>query len=135
MPDSAFRDIDTLVVNETEAQILSGRAETAELDLDDVASKFLGLGVRSAVVVTLGSAGVYYATKDKRGRVPAKKVNVVDTTAAGDTFLGAYAAHMAETAEFDIEKALQFATAASAVTVQRKGAMAAIPRRAEVEGY
>lgn len=138
IPEAAFKDIDTLVMNESEAHILSGESGSEKsADLTPLLSHFLKLGVRDAVIITLGGAGVMYATASgKQGKVAAKKVQVVDTTAAGDTFLGAYAAkkaqHVGCQGEFEYETALEFATMAAGKTVERKGAMAAIPRLDEL---
>lgn len=138
IPESAYKDIDTLVMNESEAHILSGESGSEKsADLTPLLSHFLKLGVRDAVIITLGGAGVMYATASgKQGKVAAKKVQVVDTTAAGDTFLGAYAAkkaqHVGGRGEFEYEAALEFATMAAGKTVERKGAMAAIPRLDEL---
>ena len=140
--------MDTLIMNESEAHILSSGTssppsnDNGNTDLTPLLSHFLNLGVRDAVIITLGGAGVMYATASgKQGKVAAKKVQVVDTTAAGDTFLGAYAAKKAqqvaaegegEGVGFGYEEALQFATLAAGKTVQKKGAMDAIPRLAEL---
>lgn len=138
IPESAYKDIDTLVMNESEAHILSGESGSEKsADLTPLLSHFLKLGVRDAVIITLGGAGVMYATASgKQGKVAAKKVQVVDTTAAGDTFLGAYAAkkaqHVGGQGEFEYEAALEFATMAAGKTVERKGAMAAIPKLDEL---
>jgi ribokinase len=139
LPKASYKDIDTLIMNESEANILSGDSSSGEknADLTPLLSHFLQLGVRDAVIITLGGAGVMYATASgKQGKVAAKKVKVVDTTAAGDTFLGAYAAkraqHVDSEGEFEYEAALEFATMAAGKTVEKKGAMAAIPRLAEL---
>jgi ribokinase len=141
LPEASYKDIDTLIMNESEAHILSsGTANNPSSDNSDLTpllSHFLQLGVRDAVIITLGGAGVMYATASgKQGKVAAKKVQVVDTTAAGDTFLGAYAAkkaqHVDGEGEFDYDAALEFATLAAGKTVQKKGAMDAIPRLAEL---
>jgi ribokinase len=143
LPEASYKDIDTLIMNESEAHILSSgtsnNPSSNNTDLTPLLSHFLNLGVRDAVIITLGGAGVMYATASgKQGKVAAKKVQVVDTTAAGDTFLGAYAAKKAEhvaaegEGEFGYEEALQFATLAAGKTVQKKGAMDAIPRLAEL---
>ena len=138
LPEASYKDIDTLIMNETEAHILSGTSSNNDnADLTPLLSHFLQLGVRDAVIITLGGAGVMYATSTgKQGKVAAKKVQVVDTTAAGDTFLGAYAAkkaqHVDGQGEFGYEAALEFATLAAGKTVGKKGAMAAIPRLAEL---
>lgn len=135
LPEFAYQDIDTLVMNETEALILSQSKEQA--DLTPLLNRFLQLGVKDAVIITLGGNGVMYATASgKTGKVAAKKVKVVDTTAAGDTFLGAYAAKRVEglsaKGTFDYEAALEFATMAAGRTVEKKGAMDAIPRLNEL---
>ncbi|KAL1586468.1 hypothetical protein WHR41_05166 [Cladosporium halotolerans] len=138
LPESAYKDIDTLIMNESEAHILSRSQSTEKAaDLTPLLSHFLKLGVREAVIITLGGAGVMYATASgKQGKVAAKKVQVVDTTAAGDTFLGAYAAkraqHISGDGDFAYEAALEFATMAAGKTVERMGAMAAIPRLDEL---
>jgi ribokinase len=140
LPETSYKDIDTLIMNESEANILSGSSSSGEknADLTPLLSYFLQLGVRDAVIITLGGAGVMYATASgKQGKVAAKKVKVVDTTAAGDTFLGAYAAkraqHVDSEGEFGYEAALEFATMAAGKTVEKKGAMAAIPRLSELK--
>jgi ribokinase len=128
LPEASYKDIDTLIMNESEANILSRSSSSGEknADLTPLLSHFLQLGVRDAVIITLGGAGVMYAT-----------VKVVDTTAAGDTFLGAYAAkraqHVDSEGEFGYEAALEFATMAAGKTVEKKGAMAAIPRLSELK--
>jgi ribokinase len=139
LPETSYKDIDTLIMNESEANILSNVSPSEKRDnLTPLLSHFLGLGVREAVIITLGGAGVMYATASgKQGKVAAKKVKVVDTTAAGDTFLGAYAAkraqHVDSDGEFAYEAALEFATMAAGKTVEKKGAMAAIPKLAELQ--
>jgi ribokinase len=65
--------------------------------------------------------------------VPAFKVPVVDTTAAGDTFVGAFA--VARTEQPDLASALRWASAAAALSVQRLGASASMPRREEIEAF
>ncbi|KAL3955667.1 hypothetical protein ACCO45_011230 [Purpureocillium lilacinum] len=112
LPDDAYRGLAHLVVNETEAAILSGCKES---DLDDlpgmerIGAIFIGRGVQN-VIITLGGRGVYYVTKSgKSALVQALKANVVDTTAAGDTFVGSYAlaAVKAGAADFDIDTAVR----------------------------
>ncbi|CEJ84621.1 Putative Ribokinase [[Torrubiella] hemipterigena] len=138
LPEHAYKGLAHLVVNETEAAILSGCPES---DLDDLAGLnkvgkiFLERGVKN-VVITLGGRGVYFATSDgKSALIPALKANVVDTTAAGDTFVGSYALSVVEAdgQKFDIESALKSATAASAITVSRRGAQVSIPWKDELQ--
>ncbi|KAK3658757.1 putative ribokinase [Elasticomyces elasticus] len=134
LPDSIYQHIDTLVMNESESALLAGDASKSQTP-EQLASDFLQKGVKDAVIITLGGDGLVFATASgSSGRVDAKKVKVVDTTAAGDTFLGGYAVQRAKDTgkSFDHKKALEFATLAASVTVQRKGAMAAIPMLAEL---
>jgi ribokinase len=85
------------------------------------------------VLVTLGPRGVQAALE---GAAPAlydaPKVKAVDTTAAGDTFIGGFAAQLAQGASVDA--AIRFAQRAAALSVTRAGAQPSIPTRAEVEG-
>lgn len=137
LPAEAYKDLAHLVVNETEAAILSGCKES---DLDDVeglkrvAGIFLQRGVRN-IIITLGGRGVYYATDDgKSALVDALKANVVDTTAAGDTFVGSYAlAVVNSTSTFDIDTAIRASNKASAITVSRRGAQVSIPWKDELQ--
>jgi len=119
-------------MNETESGVLSNNMSGTP---EDLAQHFLSKGIKDTVIITLGGDGLVYATKaGAKGRLPAKKVKVVDTTAAGDTFVGGYAVQRAMNTgkDFDHEEALVFATLAASITVQRRGAMDAIPRRYEL---
>lgn len=131
LPEEAFTSMITLIMNETEAAILSDQAELKDRDaLLGLAKQFLQKGVQEAVIITLGGDGLVYATvSGAAGHVPAHKVKVVDTTAAGDTFVGGYAISRAQhvSGDFDYEQALKFATLAASKTVEKPGAMASIP--------
>ncbi|KAJ6444512.1 ribokinase [Purpureocillium lavendulum] len=135
LPEPAYRGLAHLVVNETEAAILSGCSES-ELDdlpgMERIGAIFIARGVRN-VIITLGGRGVYYVTESgKSALVQAKKANVVDTTAAGDTFVGSYAL-AAVKPDFDIDRAVREANRAAAITVSRKGAQVSIPWKDELE--
>lgn len=139
LPDFAFQDIDTLIMNETESEILAGRFDESKnhqkLTPEELAPLFLRWGVKEAVIITLGSEGLVYVTASgASGRVPARKVKVVDTTAAGDTFVGAYAVQRVRHAggPFDYQSALDFASLAASKSVEKAGAMAAIPYLADL---
>ncbi|KAI1850070.1 hypothetical protein JX265_003443 [Neoarthrinium moseri] len=142
LPDDAFQGLAHLVVNETEAAILGGVPEAeleAEAGLVAVGKRFLAKGVRS-VIVTLGGRGVFYLNdKGESGLIPAEKAKVVDTTAAGDTFVGSYAlevvaakASAAGAAGFDIAAAVKKSNKAAAKTVEKQGAQSSIPWRDEL---
>ncbi|KFY27359.1 hypothetical protein V491_00930 [Pseudogymnoascus sp. VKM F-3775] len=134
LPAEAYTNLRHLILNETEASILSGySAEQIKDDshLPTVAQEFHSRGVHN-VVITLGSHGVFYSQDaGSRGFVNAKKVEVVDTTAAGDTFVGAYALEVVKV-DFDIDVAVRKANAAAAKTVGKRGAQEAIPWADEV---
>jgi len=82
------------------------------------------------VIVTMGSKGSMVYHEGKAEFVPSKKVNAVDTTAAGDTYCGGLCVALSEGK--DIIEAARFATAASALTVQKQGAQESIPYRKDI---
>ena len=120
---------DPLVVNEHEAAFLLGEdAQTPE----ESAGKLLDLGPPSAVV-TLGGAGAILATENSSRHFPAPEVQVVDTTGAGDAFVGALAAKLAEGTL--LEEAVPYAVLAGAVAVMREGAQGSLPTPEDVEKF
>lgn len=137
LPADAYAGLDHLVVNETEAAILSALPES-ELDtregLARVGALFIQRGVKN-VLITLGGRGVYYV--DQAGHsdlVSAISTTVVDTTAAGDTFVGSYALSVVyRDHPFDIGEAVARANQASAITVSREGAQKSIPWKDELD--
>lgn len=132
LPDAAYQAITHLVLNETEAALLSQRSDS---NYTKIASRFHDLGVKN-VVITLGAEGAFLSTTDEHRRVAAERVKVVDTTAAGDTFVGAYAVSVARATRTgqrpNIAEAVRRATKAAALTVQKPGAQSAIPFMGEV---
>ena len=121
---------DVIAPNETESALLSGIEITDEASLVQTAQAFQEKGV-TTTLITLGSKGAFFATKDDHGIVPAFKVKAVDTTAAGDTFLGALISQL-DPAMTNLADAIRYAQRASSLTVQRMGAMPSIPTEAEV---
>ncbi|KAG9517319.1 Ribokinase-like protein, partial [Aureobasidium melanogenum] len=139
LPEEAYNGLSHLILNETGVALL---AQVEETELDDLemvektASKLLAKGVQN-LVITLGARGAYYMSKNgQKGFVPALKVDVVDTTAAGDTFIGMYSVLVVEASsrnlEFDICAAVTKSTFASAKTVSRRGAQVSIPWKDEL---
>ncbi len=110
--------VDLLIVNETESASLGNRVDRLQ---------------NTEIIETQGSAGVRYHFRGKDYFVAAREVDVVDTTAAGDTFIGYYLASCIQ--GFDVESSLSVATAASALCVSRKGAGEAIPTKDEVHRF
>jgi ribokinase len=115
----------TLIVNRGEAHALTGVK-----DHGGAAQALLRLGPR-VVVVTLGGDGVFAATRDEAVLIPALTLDVVDTTAAGDAFAGAYAVALLEGS--GAEQAARFANVAAALATTKLGAQSSLPRRAEVD--
>ncbi len=105
-------------------------ALTGLTDPDRIADFYLGLGA-GIVALTLGAEGTLVATPERRRRVPGRPVAVVDATGAGDTFDGAFLARII--AGDDPFTAAAYANAAASIAVQGYGAVAPIPRRADVE--
>ena len=121
---------DVIAPNETESALLSGIEITDEASLVQTAQAFQAKGV-TTTLITLGSKGAFFATKDDHGIVPAFKVKAVDTTGAGDTFKGALISQLDPTMT-NLADAIRYAQRASSLTVQRMGAMPSIPTEAEV---
>ena len=82
------------------------------------------------VIITLGSQGALSVSAEQTVMAEACRVEAIDTTAAGDTFVGALVTRLSEGA--DIQQAMLFANKASAITVTRRGAQQAIPTRKEI---
>lgn len=133
VPDEVIAVCDPLVVNEHEARIVLGEGqELAADDFAGLARALLARGARS-VVITLGAAGAIVADAEGLSRVAAHRVEVVDTTGAGDAFVGATACELARGA--DLASAVGFATGMAALSVQRKGAQTSYADRAAVEEF
>ena len=126
LANSLYERINVLVVNEHEARSLSG-----EEDIDAAVDWFANQGCR-AVVVTLGAAGAKFASfaDGKRGSMPATKVVPVDTTGAGDCFVGWLGVGIAE--GLGLERAVQRAIKAASLKTTRSGAQDGMPYREEV---
>ncbi|WP_181795728.1 ribokinase [Streptomyces sp. WELS2] len=125
LPPELPEAIDLLVPNEYEAVTLTGRTDPRE-----AAAALLELVPE--VVVTLGATGCLYLARGTEPLVvPAPRVTAVDSTGAGDTFVGALAVALAE--EKPVREALTWAAAAAAISVQRAGASASMPYRPEIE--
>ena len=122
---------DVIAPNETECALLTGIELTDEDLMLKSADYFRERGVKH-LLITLGDRGAFYATPDDHGLVPAFKVKAVDTTAAGDTFIGALCSQL-EKDLANVEDSLRYAQRASSLTVQRMGAMPSIPTGEDVK--
>ncbi|VWD11861.1 ribokinase [Burkholderia lata] len=127
--DALLARVDYLVVNENEAESLTGIAVGDDASAVRAADALRAKGVGN-VLVTLGARGVCWRGGAGNGRLPAMPVAAVDTTAAGDTFVGGFAAARAGGASMD--DAIGFGQRAAAISVTRYGAQTSIPTRDEV---
>lgn len=114
--------VSCLIVNETELEFIANNIldEKNIFDYDKIAEKLIEKGIKS-IILTLGSKGSKYIDKNNVIYVPAKKVNAIDTTGAGDSFVGAFYT------KFDLnglnyKEALEYATEVSSIAVSHKGA-------------
>jgi len=123
---SLMPHLDLLVLNETEGSALTGASEPQA-----IIRTIRQLAPAVAVGLTLGEHGAYFAAEGQLHFQPAERVRVVDTTAAGDTFLGYLLGSL--TAGLDGKSALTRASRAAALCVTRQGAAASIPLAVEVE--
>jgi ribokinase len=120
-----MRDLaDIVIANEHEIADVAGRVDTPEALAADLAK------TGKTILLTLGAEGALAAKGGQVWRAPASKVNVVDTTGAGDTFCGAFAAALDEGK--DIGSALAFAAAAGSLACTGLGAQSATPDRAAI---
>ncbi len=122
--------VDYFVPNETEAEKLTGFAIVDVESARSASQKMLALGIRN-VIMTLGAKGALLANQDGFQLIPGYPVKPVDTTAAGDTFIGAFAAAMLR--NFSLEEAIHYANCAGAIAVTRFGAQTSIPSAEDVD--
>jgi ribokinase len=130
VPRGLLERLDPLVVNEHEATFLLGNEVEGVDGALSAAPELLSLGPRSAVI-TIGEAGAVFADGESVEHILAPKVEVVDTTGAGDAFVGALATCLAGGAS--LEEAVAYAVRAGAAAVTREGAQGALPTPEVVE--
>lgn len=135
IPQEILRYTDIIVPNETEAFELTG-IEVNDLHSAEIAAKvFLEKGVKF-VVITLGSKGAAIISKEQTELIPAYKVQAIDSTAAGDSFIGALGKSLSNdlSLNFDcLKAAVSFGNKVSSITVTREGAQSSIPNLKEVK--
>lgn len=127
-------DVDFLIVNETEAAILLGESSTHRKPEEEkqLAAELLARGA-GTVVMTLGARGLVIVTKQGSLELAGHPVHAIDTVAAGDTFVGAFACRIGEGHE--VVDACRWANRAAAIAVTRTGAQPSIPYREEIEAF
>ncbi len=129
LPTDWFAHIDYLIPNESEAEALTGLPVT-DLDSARRAAERLREWGAGKVIVTLGAQGALFVSAAGDRHFPANRVNAVDTTAAGDTFVGGFAAGLA--CGLEEGEAIMRGQRAAALSVTRVGAQPSIPHLAEL---
>jgi ribokinase len=131
-----LRNVDVLIPNEHEAALMTGIEIHSIEDARLAAAKLIAAGV-GVVIITMGQRGALIAESNPAGiiytHIPAFTVQAVDTTAAGDAFVGALAVALGEGQP--LAGAVRFASAAAAISVTRPGAQPSLPRRVEVDEF
>jgi ribokinase len=132
LPADWYASIDYLIPNESEASALSGLPVDSLATAEAAATRLISLGA-SKVIITLGAQGSLFANGKSFEHFPAPKVKAVDTTAAGDTFVGGFAAALA--AGKSEAEAIRFGQVAAALSVTRAGAQPSIPTLSDVQAF
>ena len=129
LSDDLLGSVSILTPNESETELLTGKAVSSEADAEAAAQILSDRGVET-VLITLGSKGAYVHSPDCKRLVDGFEVEAVDTTAAGDVFNGALAVAIGEGKP--LEDAVVFANAAAALSVTRLGAQPSVPTKDEI---
>lgn len=130
LPAHWYAAIDYLIPNESEASTLTGLPVDSLATAETAATRLIAMGA-GKVIITLGAQGSLFADGQRSEHFVAPKVKAVDTTAAGDTFVGGFAAALA--GGKSESEAIRFGQAAAALSVTRAGAQPSIPDLSEVQ--
>jgi ribokinase len=149
LPEELIALVDYLIPNETELSLLTGRAVTDLSSAEHAAKSLIERGVKN-VVVTIGERGALIVSGKQVTHVDTYPVNVVDTTAAGDAFIGGFAHKLLEsdsllsdwqkhtltdTRASGLQNAVRYACACGALAATKFGAQPSLPTRKEVENF
>ncbi|KJF87408.1 ribokinase [Photobacterium phosphoreum] len=132
LSDELLACVDMITPNETEAEVLTGITVTDAESAQQAANILHAKGINT-VMITLGAKGVWLSQNGCGDIIAGFNVEVTDTTAAGDTFNGAFVTGLLE--DLSLESAIKFAHAAAAISVTRFGAQTSIPTRKEVDDF
>jgi ribokinase len=129
LPLALYEQLFLITPNRSEAEHLTGIKTNSLSSVAAAAEKLKQKGVAN-VLITMGPEGAYLLSDTKAGLIATRKVNAIDTTAAGDIFNGALAVAIAENSS--LEEAVDFANSAAAISVTRMGAQSSAPYRKEL---
>jgi len=132
IPNQLLAKINFIIPNETELSFLTG-LDVSDVKSAEAAARSLVMRGAQNVIVTLGANGALIVNKDGAQHIPSFKVNVVDTTAAGDAFIGGLAVALLDGQS--LEDAVQYASACGALAVTKFGAQPSLPTADEVEQF
>ncbi|MDD3225835.1 MAG: ribokinase [Clostridium sp.] len=133
LDEELIENTDIMVPNETEMLSLSGVQVYDLKSAEKASEKFIRRGMK-AVIITLGEKGAVIVTKYKSELIPAYKVKAIDTTAAGDSFLGTLVSKIdTKNVTFEnLKQAVIFGNKVSSIVVQRRGAQPSIPKLSDL---
>lgn len=131
LSDEIISNSDFIIPNESELNVITGIETETEDGIKKASEKLLGMGVKT-LIVTLGSKGSLHLDSKTLEYHSAYKVKAVDTTAAGDSFIGGFVRTLKEG---NVGEAIEFATKVSAIAVTKEGAQSSIPSIEEVENF
>jgi ribokinase len=137
LPDELIASADFILPNETELNLLTGVTVNDRNSAEEAARLLLKRGAKN-VVITLGEKGALVVNDKDAKHIDAYQVKVVDTTAAGDAFIGGFASRVLESGSLLSEKlveAVRYANACGALATTRFGAQPSLPTKAEVEKF
>ena len=132
LPSNILSLVDFIVPNEWEAQSLTGIKWKGDQEIRKMAKRLLDMGVKN-VVITLGPKGLFFKNRCQEFWMEAFKVKTVDTTAAGDAFLGALASGLSENKP--LREVLESANGAGALATTKLGAQPSLPLRKDLEAF
>ncbi|HNO84273.1 MAG TPA: ribokinase, partial [Anaerolineales bacterium] len=132
LPDDLIRLADFIIPNETELSLLTGLEVKDSASAEAAAKALLKRGAEN-VIVTLGSKGALVVSDTRVMQVDAYPIDVVDTTAAGDAFIGGFASSLLR--GLDLKDAVRYANACGALAATKFGAQPSLPTKNEVETF
>ena len=130
--EKIYSYVDFVIPNEIETELISKIAPTDRVSTERALRYFSALGTKN-VIITLGDRGSAYLYENEYFEHGVYTVKRVDTTSAGDSFIGGLCVCLSEGK--DLHEAIDYAAAVSAITVSREGASASIPTTDEVDSF